>query len=98
LVPFTKIGMASALMGVALYLPMKFLDFSVFDTSRVIPLLLLTGTAALAGSAVYLALTWAFNVEEIELFYKLVRKLRPRASQQDIAVAAPETQHSNYTP
>jgi putative peptidoglycan lipid II flippase len=76
-VPFTKIGYAAMLMGVTLYVPMKLLDQYVFDTAKTINLLILTGIAGLSGMATYLALTWLFKVEEIELFYKLVRKLKP---------------------
>jgi putative peptidoglycan lipid II flippase len=76
IVPFTKISYSALIMGFALYLPLKLLDQFVFDTTRVIPLLLLTGIATIAGSATYLIITWLFRVEEIELFYKLLRKLK----------------------
>lgn len=76
IVPFTKISYSALIMGLALYLPLKLLDQFVFDTTRVIPLLLLTGIATIAGSATYLIITWLFRVEEIELFYKLLRKLK----------------------
>ena len=74
--PFVKISYAAMFMGAALYLPLKFLDQLVFDTTRTINLLLLTAIAAFAGTVTYLALTWIFRVEEIELLYKLLRKLR----------------------
>ena len=92
-VPFYKIGMSSALMGVSLYLPMKLLDFVVFDTSRVLPLLLLTVVAGIAGMGAYLFFTWVFKVEEIELFYRLVRRLTFRPSEQAV-----EVQSTHQTP
>lgn len=76
IIPFTKISYSALIMGMALYLPLKLLDQFVFDTTRVIPLLLLTAIATTAGSATYLIITRLFKVEEIELFYKLLRKLK----------------------
>ena len=84
-------------MGVSLYLPMKILDLSL-DTSRVLPLIFLTLVAGLAGSAVYLFFTWIFKVYEIELFYKLIRKLRFRPARETGAVAQVEGQPTHQTP
>lgn len=75
LVPFLKISFASAFMGVSLYIPMKLLDQVVFDTTRTIPLMMLTGVAGLVGILFYLFFTWLFKVEEIQLLYKLIGKL-----------------------
>ncbi len=99
LVPFLKIGFASILMGISLYFPMKWLDISL-DTSRVLDLLLLTVITAVVGSGVYLTFTWLLKVEEIELFYKLVRRLRFKPSEQPPAVAAAhvEGQSTPQTP
>ena len=77
LIPFIKTSCAAGMMGIALYVPMKLLDQTIFDTTKTINLLLLTGIAGLSGSAVYLLLTKLFKVEEIELLYKLARKFRP---------------------
>ena len=62
------------MMGVTLYLPIKLLDEVIFDTTHTINLLVLTGIAGLCGMATYLLFTKLLKVEEIELFYKLVRK------------------------
>jgi len=86
LVPFTKISWATASMGVMLYIPMKLLDQFVFDTTRTINLLALTLVAGLLGTGTYILLTRLFKVEEIQLFYKLLRKLR--ISKNEIAVEA----------
>jgi putative peptidoglycan lipid II flippase len=75
LIPFIKTSYAAVLMGITLYVPMKLLDIVVLDTSRVINLLVLTGIAGISGTATYLFFTWLFKVEEIELFYKVVRRL-----------------------
>lgn len=76
--PFIKISYATVFMGISLYIPLKMLDQVVFDTTRTINLLMLTGIATTAGIASYLFFTWLFKVEEIELFYKLVRRLKVR--------------------
>lgn len=75
LVPFTKISYAALFMGISLYVPLKLLDRLVFDTTKTIPLILLTGIVTAAGTLSYLFFTWLFRVEEIELFYKILRKL-----------------------
>ena len=77
--PFVKISWAAVFMGVGLYVPLKLLDQFVFDTTRTVPLIALTGIASLVGVAIYLLLTWLFKVEEIELLYRLIKKLKIKA-------------------
>jgi len=76
LIPITKISYAALFMGIFLYLPLKLLDQFVFDTTRTIPLIVLTVVTGVVGTVVYLLLTWLFKVEEVELLYKLVRRLK----------------------
>ncbi len=73
--PALKIGLAGALMGICLYIPMKFLDIVVLDTTRTVNLIVLTGVAGSIGFSVYLFFTWLLKVPEIELFYKVLRRL-----------------------
>lgn len=75
LFPFAKILVASILTGFALYIPIKLLDQLVFDTTRTVGLLLLTGISSLAGLSFYLFLTWLFNVREAYLFLLLFKKV-----------------------
>lgn len=70
LVPITKIGWSTLILGIALYLPMRFLDQLIFDTTRVGGLLLLTGVVGILGVSVYLVLAWLFDVKEAKLFWK----------------------------
>lgn len=74
-IPFTKIGLATASMGIMLYLPMKLLDQYIFDTTRTINLLALTITAGLTGMGTYIFLTDIFKVKEIEIVKKFLKKL-----------------------
>jgi putative peptidoglycan lipid II flippase len=76
IIPFTKICWATALTGIMLYIPMKILDQFVFDTTRTINLIGLTAIAGIIGMATYLVITHFLKVEEIELFYKLLGKLK----------------------
>ena len=65
---------------------MKFLDNFVLDTTRTINLLILTVIAGITGMATYLLITHLLKVEEIELFYKLLRRLK--ITKQDIKTEA----------
>ncbi|MBI2195813.1 MAG: murein biosynthesis integral membrane protein MurJ [Candidatus Levybacteria bacterium] len=70
-----KILVATFFTGFALYIPIKLLDQLVFDTTRTINLLILTGIASFAGLSLYLFLTWLFNVKEAQTFLYLFRKI-----------------------
>ncbi len=73
--PFVKISYSAVFMGAALYVPLKILDQVVFDTTRTLPLIILTLIVVIAGIISYLFFTWLFKVEEIELFYRLLKRL-----------------------
>ena len=75
LYPMIKIFAATFFTGFALYIPIKLLDQLVFDTTRTINLLMLTGISSLAGLTLYLFLTWFFNVREATTFILLFKKL-----------------------
>lgn len=74
-VSLTKIFLATFFTGFALRIPIKLLDQLVFDTTRTINLLFLTGISSLIGISLYLFLTWLFNVKEATTFILLFRKL-----------------------
>ncbi len=76
--PFSKISISTILMGITLYAPVKLLDQVIFDTTRTINLLMLTGIAGLCGVITYLLFTKLLKVEEIELLYKLLSTLKLR--------------------
>ena len=73
--PTLKIFIASAITGVFLYVPMKLLDQLVFDTTRTINLLLLTGVAGFCGASCYLFLAWFLEIKEVATFLELVKRL-----------------------
>lgn len=73
--PAFKMLLISLVTAISLYIPMKFLDQLVFDTTRVIGLLLLTGIAVIAGLAVYIILSWIFKIKEVSIFYNLGKRV-----------------------
>ncbi len=77
LTPFIKISYATLMMGIALYIPVKLLDKYIFDTTRTLNLLALVATAGLFSTATYFFITTHMKVAEVDLFYKLIKKLTP---------------------
>lgn len=75
LFPAIKIIFATFITGFALYVPIKLLDQLVFDTTKTINLLLLTGISSLAGLSFYLFLTWFLNVKEASNFILLFKRI-----------------------
>lgn len=75
LIPPLKMSAISVATAISLYIPMKLLDQLVFDTTRTIGLIFLTGIATLVGLSVYIALSWLFHVREVQIFYNLGKKV-----------------------
>ncbi len=86
--PFIKISYSAIFMAIILYVPLKLLDQLIFDTTRTLSLIILTAIVTLSGIASYLFFTWLFRVEEIELLYKLARRLN--LSRQPVVESVPE--------
>ena len=74
--PAVKILIAGAVTGLALYIPLKLLDQLVFDTTKTIPLLVLTGSVSSLGLSVYLFLAWLLDIKELESFIGLIRQIK----------------------
>ena len=70
-----KIFLATFFTAFALYVPIKLLDQLVFDTTKTINLILLTGISSFAGFCLYIFLTWLFDVKEATMFVQLFRKI-----------------------
>lgn len=75
LIPPLKMFFATGVMGIFLWLPLRLLDQFVFDTTKVIPLILLTAIASLIGTLVYLALSYILKLPELEAFTLLIKRL-----------------------
>jgi len=74
-IPWVKIFVSSFFTAFALYIPIKLLDQLVFDTTRTINLIILTGISSLAGLSLYLFLTWLFDVKEAKTYLYALKKL-----------------------
>lgn len=74
-ISFTKFFVATLFTGLALYVPIKLLDKLVFDTTRTVNLLMLTGISSLAGLTIYLLLTWLFKIREAQTYIQIFRQL-----------------------
>ena len=73
--PAFKMIVISLITAISLYIPMKLLDQLVFDTTKTVNLILLTGIATIVGLAVYLTLCWIFRVEQIYIFAKFAKRI-----------------------
>ena len=71
----TKITFACVCMGFALYIPIKLLDQLVFDTTKTINLIILTGISSVIGLTIYVLLTWFLNVKEAKTFLLMFKKI-----------------------
>ncbi len=78
LMSWLKIGAASFFTAFALYIPIKLLDQLVFDTTHTLNLIILTGISSLAGFALYLFLTWFFDVNEAKMYILAIQKMGNR--------------------
>ncbi len=73
--PIVKITLISLATAFALYVPMKLLDQLVFDTTRVVGLIILTVIASSVGLGVYIFLSWVFGVEQLVIFTKFAKRV-----------------------
>lgn len=73
--PAIKIFIATFFTGIALYVPIKLLDQLVFDTTRTINLIFLTGISSFIGLGFYIFLTWLFNVKEATIFLLIFKRI-----------------------
>ena len=72
--PQLKILVATFFMTVFLYLPFKFLDELVFDTSRTLELIGLTVTTSTVALLVYLYFAVLLQIKELYVFVELAGK------------------------
>jgi len=71
-----KMLIAAAVMGAALYIPLKLFDQLIFDTTRTFGLIFLTGVSGTIGFFWYAFLVWVFGVSEARSFFKMIDKVR----------------------
>ncbi len=90
-IPFGKMLLATVIMGFALYIPIKLLDQIIFDTTKTINLLFLTGISSIFALSVYVFLVWFMKVGELNTYVELLKritKIQTKLKSQEIL---PET-------
>lgn len=77
-VSVAKILIATFIMGFSLYIPIKLLDQLVFDTTRTINLIILTGISSFLGLLSFLFFTWLLEIREAYYILAVVKKFSSR--------------------
>lgn len=62
-----RIGVACLATGIALYIPYRTMDELVFDTTRTLGLIVLTGTVSLIGMTTYVFFAWILKIRDLQL-------------------------------
>ncbi|GAB4026208.1 MAG: murein biosynthesis integral membrane protein MurJ [Candidatus Microgenomates bacterium] len=75
LVPLSKILVSTVITGFFLWVPLRILDRMVFDTTRTVPLIMLTLSVSLIGISVYITLSHILKIRELTVFVALVEKI-----------------------
>lgn len=75
IIPMIKMVMATIIMGVALYVPIKLLDQVIFDTTRTVNLIILTGISSIFALSVYILLVWFLRVRELQTYVDLIKRV-----------------------
>ena len=75
LFPILKMLAITLVTSIALWAPLRILDTLIFDTTRTIPLILLTLTVSIIGMVVYISLSYFFNIKELGVFARLAKKV-----------------------
>lgn len=74
-IPLLKMFIATFITGIFLWVPMRILDQFVFDTTRTIPLIILTIIASGIGFTVYLLLSYFLDIKELYSFTTLIKRI-----------------------
>lgn len=75
LMPLFKMLMATIIMGVCLYIPIKLLDQVIFDTTKTINLFALTAISSLFALSIYIIVVWFLDVSELDTYMELLKRL-----------------------
>lgn len=74
-IPILKMLLITLFTSISLWIPLRVLDTVIFDTTRTLPLILLTVTVGVIGMAVYISLSYLFNIKELGVFARLIEKI-----------------------
>lgn len=71
-----RISIASLIMGLTLYIPMKIFDRFIFDTTRTLDLLLLTTVVTALGLISFIFIVRFFKLKELDYIYLVVERFK----------------------
>lgn len=74
LIPVVKMGIATFITGISLYVPMKLMDQLIFDTTRTVNLIMLTAIVSIIGLIVYILISWILRLNEVALLIVFAKK------------------------
>jgi putative peptidoglycan lipid II flippase len=66
---------AGLITGISLWIPMRFLDQFIFDTTRTLPLVALTVLTSAIGFSSYFVFSYLFQVKELTSLVSLIRRV-----------------------
>lgn len=72
--PLLKIFLATILAGFALWLPMRFLDRFILDTTRTVNLIILTLVTLLVGGGIYLLFSRLLKINQLNHFLAVLKR------------------------
>jgi putative peptidoglycan lipid II flippase len=70
-----KMAIATLMVGVILWILMRYLDQLVFDTTRTGNLIALTGVVSFVGFVLYIFLSWVFRLDELKAIVALASRV-----------------------
>jgi putative peptidoglycan lipid II flippase len=76
IIPFLKMSLATALTGIALWVPLRLLDLYVLNTARTVQLIILTFITVSIGLTVYLFLSKLLKIKQLDSFLNLFYRLK----------------------
>jgi len=74
ILPLLKIFLSGFLSGLITWLSLRLLDLYVFDTSRIVGLVFLTGVSLFIGAVFYLWVSLVLRITQAQLVLKLIRR------------------------
>lgn len=73
--PTLKMLTAALITTFSLWIPLRLLDQLIFDTTRTIPLILLTGLTFAIGLVIYLSTSYILKIEQLQVFVRIAKKI-----------------------
>lgn len=75
ILPTLKMLVAALITTFSLWIPLRLLDQLIFDTTRTIPLILLTSLTFAIGLIIYLSTSYLLKIEQLQVFVRIAKKI-----------------------